>query len=78
MNNWEYLWVIIQRQHKWGPSEGDWYIELYDKKKILGSDNITAYINELGSQGWEQVSSVGMPSASTNDSMHIFFKRQKQ
>ncbi len=79
MSNWEFLWVIFQRQHKWGPSVGDWYIELSDKKKIIGSENITTYLNELGSQGWEQVSSVGMPNSTDgNDSMHLFFKRQKQ
>lgn len=79
MNNWEFFWVIIERKHKWGPSAGDWYIELSNKTIIQGSVKITEYLNELGSQGWEQVSSVGMPNATDgNDTMHLFFKRQKQ
>lgn len=88
MNNWEFLWIIIQRdlEIKSGgllslPSSGfsDWYVELPDKKKVQGKTQITEYINQLGAQGWEQVSSTGeqWAEATWMKAIHLFFKRQK-
>ena len=78
MNNWEYLWVIIRRDVV-NVKTGDWYIELPDKTKILGKASIEEYINHLGSQGWEQVSSTGEHYAPGNwmIGIHLFFKRLK-
>ena len=78
MNKWEYLWIIIQRDFI-STKIGDWYIELPDKTKVQGKAGIEEYINQLGAQGWEQVSSTGEPlgEATWMKAIHLFFKRPK-
>jgi len=90
MVNWEYLWVVIQREYEFeggglfsGGSSfklSDWRIELPNKIRIQGSEKITEYLNQLGAQGWEQVSSTGEQFSELNwmKAMHLFFKRPKQ
>ena len=80
MNNWEYLWVIITSKPEsshYGSGSGVWFIELPDNNKVTGMKDITDYLNKLGSEGWEQVSSTGehIGEYSRMKSIHLFFKR---
>jgi len=72
MTKWEYLVIVCTRNFDHYRANFYNSTELKDWKK---NPPIPEYLNELGQQGWELVST--LPVGETVGQMHLFLKRPK-
>lgn len=69
MLRWEYMRLYLRRTGM--PRQ--WQINLPGNRRVRGDEDVFAYINRLGQEGWELVSHSGEFSAGYGES--LWFKR---
>jgi hypothetical protein len=77
MEKWEYMTVNFGINLSAILKIARWELEV-DKTQIRGEDKVLAYLNQLGDEGWELVStSSGADSHGNITKLIMFFKRPK-
>ena len=73
MQKWEYTWCVVQ----WavGGLLSSAHYELKLEKKVLKDSQVWAYVDDLGSKGWEMVSTNYQDRGNYGHSYMLWFKR---
>ena len=76
MQKWEYFFATAYLK---GISSQRWEMSPTPEKKLISWGEITTYINELGAEGWELVSTTSIVYPEKNQVEYNFsFKRPKE